>query len=53
MLDGTGSGREFIHKLGGLPRPKSNANKTGLIEITSAETREVGTSAKRKKAMKV
>jgi hypothetical protein len=35
-------------------RPKYNANnKAKLIEITSAETLEVETSAKRKKAMKV
>jgi superfamily II DNA or RNA helicase len=53
ILSGTGSGREFIQRLGRLLRPKSDVNKKArLIEITSAETREIRTSAKRKKALR-
>jgi superfamily II DNA or RNA helicase len=52
ILSGTGSGREFIQRLGRLLRPKPNVNKKAkLIEIISADTREIGTSAKRKKAI--
>jgi superfamily II DNA or RNA helicase len=52
ILSGTGSGREFIQRLGRLLRPKSDINKKAkLIEIISADTREIGTSAKRKKAL--
>jgi superfamily II DNA or RNA helicase len=52
ILSGTGSGREFIQRLGRLLRPKPDVNKKAkLIEIISADTREIGTSAKRKKAL--
>ena len=54
ILSGTGSGREFIQRLGRLLRPKPDINKKAtLIEITSAETREIGTSAKRKRALRI
>jgi superfamily II DNA or RNA helicase len=49
ILSGTGSAREIIQRLGRLLRPKSGPEKSAsLIEITSAETREVNTSLKRK-----
>jgi superfamily II DNA or RNA helicase len=52
ILSGTGSGREFIQRLGRLLRPKGDVNKNAiLIEITSAETGETRTSAKRRKAL--
>ena len=52
ILSGTGSGREFIQRLGRLLRPKPNVNKKAkLIEIISANTQEMGTSVKRKKAL--
>ena len=52
IVSGTGSSREFIQRLGRLLRPKSDSNrKAKLIEIISSETRETGTSAKRKKAL--
>ena len=52
ILSGTGSGREFIQRLGRLLRPKPDVNrKAKLIEIISADTREIGTSAKRKNAL--
>jgi superfamily II DNA or RNA helicase len=52
ILSGTGSGREFIQRLGRLLRPKTDVKKKAkLIEIISADTREIGTSAKRKKAL--
>jgi superfamily II DNA or RNA helicase len=54
IVSGTGSGREFIQRLGRLLRPKtdiSGSTKAKLIEITSSDTRETGTSAKRKKAL--
>jgi superfamily II DNA or RNA helicase len=52
ILSGTGSGREFIQRLGRLLRPKTDVKKKAkLIEIISADTRETGTSAKRKKAL--
>jgi superfamily II DNA or RNA helicase len=54
ILSGTGSGKEFVQRLGKLLRSKSNTNKKAkLIEITSAEPREIGISAKRGKAMKI
>lgn len=52
ILSGTGSSREFIQRLGRLLRPKGDVNKNALlIEITSSETRETITSAKRRKAL--
>ena len=61
IVSGTGSGREFIQRLGRLLRPKvdtpntttvTTANvKARLIEIVSSDTRETGTSEKRKKAL--
>jgi superfamily II DNA or RNA helicase len=52
ILSGTGSGREFIQRLGRLLRPKKDTSKKArLIEITSSETREIGSSVKRKKAL--
>ena len=53
ILSGTGSSREFIQRLGRLLRPKPFFNgKAKLIEIVSSGTREMGTSAKRKRAFK-
>src|ERR687888_188159 len=53
IVSGTGSSREFIQRLGRLLRPKPNSEtKAKLIEIVSSDTREMGTSAKRKKAFK-
>jgi superfamily II DNA or RNA helicase len=52
IVSGTGSGREFIQRLGRLLRPKKDTTKKArLIEIISADTREAGTSAKRKNAL--
>jgi superfamily II DNA or RNA helicase len=52
ILSGTGSAREIIQRLGRLLRPKSGPDKSAsLIEITSAETREVNTSLKRKRVL--
>lgn len=52
IVSGTGSGREFIQRLGRLLRPKPDATrKARLIEIISSNTRETGTSAKRKRAL--
>jgi superfamily II DNA or RNA helicase len=52
ILSGTGSSREFIQRLGRLLRPKPDSNrKAKLIEIISSGTREIGTSAKRKRAL--
>lgn len=52
ILSGTGSGREFIQRLGRLLRPKSDPDKKArLIEIISADTHEIRSSAKRKKAL--
>jgi superfamily II DNA or RNA helicase len=52
ILSGTGSAREFIQRLGRLLRPKFDINKKAkLIEIISAETREIETSIKRKKSL--
>jgi superfamily II DNA or RNA helicase len=53
ILSGTGSSREFIQRLGRLLRPKPFSNgKAKLIEIVSSGTREMGTSAKRKRAFR-
>ena len=53
ILSGTGSTREFIQRLGRLLRPKPFSNgKAKLIEIVSSGTREMGTSAKRKRAFR-
>src|SRR5918911_163441 len=53
ILSGTGSSREFIQRLGRLLRPKPfTKDKAKLIEIVSSGTREMGTSAKRKRAFK-
>jgi superfamily II DNA or RNA helicase len=52
ILSGTGSSREFIQRLGRLLRPKpEEGKKAKLVEIVSSDTREIGTSAKRKRAM--
>ena len=52
IVSGTGSSREFIQRLGRLLRPKPDTNrKAKLIEIISSGTREMGTSAKRKRAL--
>jgi superfamily II DNA or RNA helicase len=52
ILSGTGSSREFIQRLGRLLRPKSDSTrKANLIEIISSGTREIGTSAKRKRVL--
>ena len=52
ILSGTGSSREFIQRLGRLLRPKPDSSrKAKLIEIISSGTREIGTSAKRKRAL--
>jgi superfamily II DNA or RNA helicase len=51
IVSGTGSSREFIQRLGRLLRPKPDSSrKAKLIEIVSSGTREMGTSAKRKRA---
>jgi superfamily II DNA or RNA helicase len=51
IVSGTGSSREFIQRLGRLLRPKADSNiKAKLIEIISANTREIETSARRKRA---
>lgn len=54
ILSGTGSGREFIQRLGRLlrPKPDSKENKAKLIEIVSAGTKETATSIKRKMAFR-
>jgi len=53
ILSGTGSAREFIQRLGRLLRPRPGSNKKArLIEITSADTREIAMSAKRIKAIR-
>ena len=53
IVSGTGSSREFIQRLGRLLRPKANSNnKATLIEIISADTHEIRTSNRRKRAFK-
>ena len=51
IVSGTGSSREFIQRLGRILRPKQNDKTAKLIEIVSMETREIGTSSKRKRAL--
>jgi superfamily II DNA or RNA helicase len=52
IVSGTGSGREFIQRLGRLLRPKRDiAKKARLIELISSDTHETITSARRKKAL--
>ena len=52
IVSGTGSGREFIQRLGRLLRPKIDPGKKArLIEIISSDTHEISSSAKRKKAL--
>jgi len=51
IVSGTGSSREFIQRLGRLLRPKQDDKRARLIEIVSMETKEIGTSMKRKKAL--
>jgi superfamily II DNA or RNA helicase len=56
IVSGTGSGREYIQRLGRLLRPKLASTdgpdqKAKLIEIISSNTRETGTSERRKKAL--
>jgi superfamily II DNA or RNA helicase len=52
IVSGTGSGREFIQRLGRLLRPKHDGRKAKLIEIVSKQTREINTSTKRMTALK-
>jgi len=52
IVSGTGSSREFIQRLGRLLRPKHDNREAKLVEIVSSETREVGTSRRRKMALK-
>ncbi len=47
IMSGTGSGREFIQRLGRILRPKQDGRKARLIELVSKHTRETNTSAKR------
>ncbi len=49
ILSGSASAREFIQRLGRILRPK---NKAILYEIVSRETSEIGTSRRRRKALK-
>ena len=51
IVSGTGSGREFIQRLGRLLRPKQDGKKAKLIEIVSMETKEIGASRKRKRGL--
>jgi superfamily II DNA or RNA helicase len=56
IVSGTGSGREYIQRLGRLLRPKLARSdgvdqKAKLIEIISSNTRETGTSERRKRAL--
>jgi superfamily II DNA or RNA helicase len=56
IVSGTGSGREYIQRLGRLLRPKLASTdgvdqKAKLIEIISSNTRETGTSERRKRAL--
>jgi superfamily II DNA or RNA helicase len=51
IVSGTGSSREFIQRLGRLLRPKENGKSAKLIEIVSMETKEMGTSSRRKRAL--
>lgn len=56
IVSGTGSGREYIQRLGRLLRPQLDSTrgtdqKAKLVEIVSSNTRETGTSERRKKAL--
>jgi superfamily II DNA or RNA helicase len=56
IVSGTGSGREYIQRLGRLLRPMLAGTdgvdqKAKLIEIISSNTRETGTSERRKRAL--
>ena len=51
IVSGTGSSREFIQRLGRILRPKLDHRSARLIEIVSMETKEIGTSSKRKRAL--
>jgi superfamily II DNA or RNA helicase len=56
IVSGTGSGREFIQRLGRLLRPMLKSTdgtdqKAKLIEVISSNTSETGTSERRKKAL--
>lgn len=51
IVSGTGSSREYIQRLGRLLRPKENDKGAKLIEIVSMDTREIGTSTRRKRAL--
>src|SRR6476661_3011627 len=53
IVSGTGSGREFIQRLGRLLRPKTDTTKKAkLIEIISSDTHEIRTSNRRKRGFK-
>ena len=51
ILSGTGSSRAFIQRLGRILR-KKEGKEAVLYEIVSAETSEVGTARRRKKALR-
>ena len=51
ILSGTGSSRAFIQRLGRILR-KKEGKEAVLYEIVSAETSEVGTASRRKKALR-
>ncbi|MCS3923602.1 superfamily II DNA or RNA helicase [Methanosalsum natronophilum] len=51
ILSGTGSGRAFIQRLGRILR-KKEGKKAVLYEIVSAETSEMNTANRRKKALR-
>lgn len=50
ILAGTGSRREFVQRLGRLLRPK-HGKRAKLIEIVSKETKELGISYRRRRAL--
>lgn len=52
IVSGTGSGREFVQRLGRLLRPKQVARRARLIEIVSTDTREASMSSKRKRRLR-
>ncbi|WP_342303648.1 DEAD/DEAH box helicase family protein [Methanolobus sp. ZRKC5] len=51
ILSGTGSGRAFIQRLGRILR-KKEGKEAVLYEIVSAETSEINTAKRRKKALR-
>ncbi|RQD80404.1 ATP-dependent helicase, partial [Methanosalsum natronophilum] len=51
ILSGTGSGRAFVQRLGRILR-KKEGKKAVLYEIVSAETSEMNTANRRKKALR-